>query len=100
MDLETVLQLIFSVIFTAVIVLAVCIVCVPGMGAKRHLFIPGQKQVYCCNVTHNKLKINVFTIRPSNLGMMSGFLKAPPRRPTDLCVFVLLEVFISLSQQH
>ena len=45
LDLETVVQLIFSAIFTVAVLTALCIVCVPGMGAKRHLLIPGQKKV-------------------------------------------------------
>jgi hypothetical protein len=37
MDLETVVQLLFSAIFTVGIVFALVVICVPGMGSKRHL---------------------------------------------------------------
>lgn len=44
LDLETVVQLIFSFIFTVAIGFALCVVCVPGMGSKRHiLFSKPQK---------------------------------------------------------
>ena len=37
LDLETVMQLLFSLVFTVGIVLALVVVCIPGMGSKRHL---------------------------------------------------------------
>ena len=45
MDLETVLQLFFSFIFTVVILGALVLVCVPGMGDKRHFLVSGFKKV-------------------------------------------------------
>lgn len=51
LDLETVVQLIVSALFTIAICTALCIVCVPGMASKRHLFLPKSNKVeYICYI--------------------------------------------------